>query len=82
MGTMLDNLKKLTSEMDVKSHFVKEVARTYKLNEVYVLQNWFQNKWNIPANELETIVKMAQNYLYQQTKRKQTLLQKTGFKAI
>ena len=79
---MLDNLKKLTSEMDVKSHFVKEVARTYKLNEVYVLQNWFQNKWNIPANELETIVKMAQNYLYQQTQRKQTLLQKTGFKAI
>ena len=79
---MLDNLKKLTSEMDVKSHFVKEVARTYKLNEVYVLHNWFQNKWKIPTNELETIVKMAQNYLYQQTQRKQTLLQKTGFKAI
>jgi hypothetical protein len=68
--------------MDVKSHFVREVARTYKLNEVYVLQNWFQNKWNIPANELETIVKMAQNYLFLQTQRKQNLLIQTGFKDI
>ena len=79
---MINNLKKLTSEMDVKSHFVTEVANNYKLNETYVLQNWFQNKWNIPSDKLETIVKMAQNYLYQQTKRKQTLLQNTGFKAI
>jgi len=79
---MLDNLKKLTSEMDVKKDFVKEVANNYKLSEVYVLQNWFQNKWNIPANELETVVTMAQKYLYKQTKRKQTLLHKTGFTAI
>jgi S-adenosylmethionine:diacylglycerol 3-amino-3-carboxypropyl transferase len=79
---MLDNLKKLTSEMDVKRDFVNKVAKNYNLNEVYVLQNWFQNRWKIPANELPTIVKMAQNYLYIQTKRKQNLLLQTGFKSI
>lgn len=79
---MLDNLKKLTSEMDVKSHFVREVANNYNLNETYILHNWFQNKWNIPADKLETIVTMAQNYLFLQTQRKQNLLIQTGFKDI
>lgn len=79
---MLDNLKKLTSEMDVKKDFVKEVANNYNLSEVYVLQNWFQNKWNIPETEIETVVTMAQKYLFLQTQRKQNLLIQTGFRDI
>lgn len=79
---MLENLKKLTSEMDVKKDFVKEVANNYNLSEVYVLQNWFQNKWNIPETEIETVVTMAQKYLFLQTQRKQNLLIQTGFRDI
>ena len=76
---MLDNLKKLTSEMDVKTHFVREVAISYNLNHTYVLQNWFQNKWKIPQKEIEPIIKMAQSYLFEQTTRKRKLLIETGY---
>ena len=77
---MLDNLKKLTSEMDLKSDFVKEVAKSYGMSYKYIKREWFQSSWNIPENEIETIVKMAQNYLFLQTQRKQNLLIQTGFK--
>jgi len=76
---MLDNIKKLTSEMDVKSEFVKEVAKNYGMSYKYIKKEWFQSSWNIPENELETIVTMAQKYLYQQTQRQQNILKQTGF---
>jgi hypothetical protein len=77
---MLDNLKKLTSEMDLKSDFVKEVAKSYGMSYKYIKKEWFIGSWNIPEAELETIVKMAQNYLFLQTQRQNKILESTGFK--
>jgi len=79
---MLDNLKKLTSEMDLKSDFVKEVARSYGMSYKYIKKEWFIGAWNIPENELPVIVGMAQKYLFMQTQRKNKILESTGFKAI
>jgi hypothetical protein len=46
----------------------------------YIKKEWFIGSWNIPEAELETIVKMAQNYLFLQTQRKNKVLESTGFK--
>ncbi len=79
-NSILTNIKDLTSEMDVKKDFVEQVAQTYNLNKTYVLQNWFQNKWKIPSDKIEEVFSMAQKLLYLQTKKKNELLKKTGFK--
>ena len=77
---MLENLKRLTSEMDLKSDFVQEVAKSYGMSYKYIKKEWFIGSWNIPEAELENIVKMAQNYLFLQTQRQNKVLESTGFK--
>ena len=76
---MLDNIKRLTSEMDVKADFVRAVATSYGMSYNSVKREWFQAEWKIPENEQPNIVKMAQIYLFKETHRKAKLLQETGY---
>ncbi|MBE7691293.1 hypothetical protein [Tenacibaculum piscium] len=76
---MIENLKRLTVEMDSKSDFVKEVAMYYNLSYIYLAQNWFQRNWAIPEDNLPKIIEMAQAYLYLQNQRQRELLKDTGF---
>lgn len=76
---MIENLKNLVDEMDSKSDFVEKVAKHYNKSYIYILQNWFQSRWNIPEENLETIITMAQKEIFSQTNRKRKLLAETGF---
>ena len=76
---MLENLKKLTSEMDSKTEFAEHLAEYFSLSAIYITQNWLQRKWTIPKNKLPKVVEIAQAYLFNQTKRKRTLLKDTGY---
>lgn len=75
----LENLKQLVAEMDNKSDFVKEVSDYFGKSYRYVLQDWFQKKWNIPEECLDKIIEMAQNVLFNQTEAKRKLLLDTGY---
>ena len=75
----LDNLKSLISKMDSKIDFVDNVSQHYNLSYLYVLQNWFQARWKVPQDKMDEIIRMAQNYLFEQTKRHRALLLETGF---
>lgn len=76
---MKDNLKRLVAEMERKAEFVEIIANNYGLSYIYVMQNWFQSRWNIPKDKIEEVLKIAQNYLFQQTERKREILNDTGF---
>ncbi|WP_233881837.1 hypothetical protein [Tenacibaculum piscium] len=76
---MMENLKRLTAEMDSKSAFVKEVARCYNLSYVHINTRWFQKDWTIPKENLPKIIEMAQTYLYLQNQRQREVLTDTGF---
>lgn len=78
----LENLKQLVAEMDNKAEFVKEVSDYFGKSYRYVLQDWFQKKWNIPSEKLDKIIEMAQKLLFEQTEAKRKLLIDTGYKYI
>ena len=76
---MLDNLKKLVSEMDSKTNFVNEVSNFYGTSHKATMQNWFQGYWSIPEDKLPKVIEIAQNYLFNQNKRQRKVLEETGF---
>ena len=75
---MINNLKKLVSEMDSKIEFVQTVSAYYGTSVQATMRNWFQY-WNVPADKLPKIVEMAQLYLYEQNLRQRLVLKETGF---
>lgn len=77
---MVENIKKLVSEMDIKSVFVLEVSNYYGGGYDYINQVWFQKDWKIPSDKIGKIVEMAQNFVVAQNKRKEQVLRETGYK--
>lgn len=76
---MIENLKKLVSEMDSKTDFVTKVSEYYGTSIQATMRNWFQY-WNIPSDKLPKVIEMAQNYLFAQNQRQRKVLKETGFK--
>lgn len=79
MANKIETLKKLINELNKKSEFVQSVSQRYSKSYIYVLQHWFQKKWNIPVELIPEIILMAQEELFIQTEAKRELLVETGF---
>lgn len=77
---MIENLKKLVSEMHVKSDFVQEVTFYYGTSYKATYQNWFQGVWGIPEDKQPKVIEMAQNFLFKQNQRERQVLRETGYK--
>ena len=76
---MLENLKKLVSEMDSKTDFVAVVSSYYGSSHKATMQNWFQGHWSIPEDKLPKVIDLAQKYLFAQSQREREVLKETGF---
>ena len=75
---MIENLKKLVGEMDSKTEFVQEVCNYYGTSVQATMRNWFQF-WNIPSEKIPKVVDMAQKLLNEQNRRKDKVLEESGF---
>lgn len=75
---MIENLKKLVSEMDSKTDFVNEVCNYFGTSPQATMRNWFQY-WNVPEDKLPKVLEMAQNQLFEQNQRKRKVLIESGF---
>ncbi|MDO6737138.1 hypothetical protein [Wenyingzhuangia sp. 2_MG-2023] len=79
MNSKLSNLKRLYSQIDNKGEFVQFVADECKLSYGHVLNRWFQSKWKIPEDQLDTMISYAQKWIFKQTEHKRKILLETGF---
>lgn len=76
---MIENLKKLISEMDSKSEFIDFLSNHFSMSAIYLQRNWFQAEWRVPEEKMEEVITIAQNWLFQQNQRKNKVLKETGF---
>ena len=79
---MIENLKKLVSQMDSKKEYKKEVSDYFGVTYGTVNNHWLGGGWKPPEHNLAKMVDMAQIRLSEQIKFKQELLKITGYGRI
>ena len=59
----LENLKNLHAQIPHKVDFAQIIADYYGLKKRYVKESYFQGKWNIPPERVDTIIDIAQKII-------------------
>ena len=63
MDNKIENLKELYVQIPHKGDFAQIIADYYGLKKRYVKESYFQGRWSIPPERVDTIINIAQNII-------------------
>lgn len=70
----LEYLKSLHSEIANKRQFAEDVAKKVGKSFDYVRQTYLQREWSIPAENLESIISVAEKTIRKQIRKQEKVL--------